>query len=72
MLPIIFNTGKKWLPDQDSNLDERIQSPSCYHYTIRHQHILSLPVQYTILFNGVASYGFAGGSGAGGGVNMVA
>src|SRR3972149_332228 len=25
-----------WLPSQDSNLDQRIQSPVCYRYTTRH------------------------------------
>lgn len=25
-----------WLPGQDSNLDRRIQSPPCCHYTTRH------------------------------------
>ncbi len=28
---------EKLLPDEDSNLDQVIQSHSCYHYTIRHR-----------------------------------
>ena len=27
----------RWLPDKDSNLDQGIQSPVCYRYTIRHR-----------------------------------
>ena len=26
-------TPRRWLPRQDSNLGQRIQSPLCYHYT---------------------------------------
>ena len=30
-----------WLPSQDSNLDQGIQSPLCYRYTTRHQGLLA-------------------------------
>lgn len=42
-VPLPHRVIKGWLPGQDSNLDKRIQSPWCYHYTTRH-----LAVYYTI------------------------
>lgn len=41
-VPLPHRAIEVWLPGQDSNLDKRIQSPWCYHYTTRH-----LVVYYT-------------------------
>ena len=30
---ILKDAHKSWLPGEDSNLGQRIQSPLCYHYT---------------------------------------
>ena len=30
---ILKDAQKSWLPGEDSNLGQRIQSPLCYHYT---------------------------------------